>query len=63
MTNVKCGSRRKFDLPSAAIKARAGVPQLEQGKATLRNDKVMRVLEELSLMPLIVPREVLGMLR
>lgn len=61
-------AREAMGLKQADLAARAGVGrkflwQLEQGKATLRSDKVMRVLEELSLMPLIVPREMLGMLR
>jgi transcriptional regulator with XRE-family HTH domain len=61
-------AREAMGLKQAELAARAGVGrkflwQLESGKATLRNDKVMRVLEELSLMPLIVPRELLGMLR
>ena len=61
-------AREAMGLKQADLAARAGVGrkflwQLEGGKATLRNDKVMRVLEALSLMPLIVPREMLAMLR
>lgn len=61
-------AREAMGLKQADLAARAGVGrkflwQLEHGKATLRNDKVMRVLEELSLMPLLVPREMLAMLR
>jgi y4mF family transcriptional regulator len=61
-------AREAMGLRQADLAARAGVGrkflwQLEHGKASLRNDKVMRVLEELGLMPLIVPRELLGMLR
>lgn len=52
------------DAPAAIltlIKPPQGQRPWRQGP--LRNDKVMRVLEALSLMPLIVPREMLGMLR
>jgi HTH-type transcriptional regulator/antitoxin HipB len=47
---------------------RAGVTRkflyaLEHGKDSLRVDKVMQVLAALSLMPLIVPAELAGMLR
>jgi len=61
-------AREAMGLRQADLAARAGVGrkflwQLESGKATLRTDKVMRVLEELSLMPLIVPKELLGALR
>jgi y4mF family transcriptional regulator len=61
-------AREAMGLKQADLAARAGVGrkflwQLERGKATLRSDKVMRVLEALSLMPLLVPREMLGMLR
>jgi len=61
-------AREAMGWKQAELAARAGVGrkflwQLESGKPTLRNDKVMRVLEALSLMPLIVPREMLGMLR
>jgi y4mF family transcriptional regulator len=47
---------------------RAGVTRkfiynLEHGKGTLRVDKVLQVLGALSLAPLIVPAEVLRMLR
>ena len=61
-------AREAMGLTQIELAARAGVGrkflwQLERGKGTLRVDKVMRVLEELSLMPLIVPREALAVLR
>jgi len=61
-------AREAMGLTRLQLAASAGVGrkflwQLEQGKATLRMDKVMRVLEALDLMPLIVPREALGVLR
>jgi len=52
----------------AELCRRAGVTRkfvysLEHGKGSLRVDKVMQVLGALSLMPLIVPAELLEMLR
>jgi y4mF family transcriptional regulator len=51
-----------------ALAKRAGVTrkfvyQLERGKGTLRVDKVMQVLGALGLMPVIVPAEVLRLMR
>jgi y4mF family transcriptional regulator len=54
---------RQVDLAARAGVGRKFLWQLEQGKATLRIDKVLRVLAVLELAPLIVPRQALGMLR
>lgn len=60
-------ARQAMGLRQVDLAARAGVGrkflwQLEQGKATLRVDKVLRVLGVLELAPLIVPRQALAML-
>lgn len=54
---------RQVDLAARAGVGRKFLWQLEQGKTTLRVDKVLRVLGVLELAPLIVPRQALGMLR
>jgi len=61
-------AREAMGWKQAELAARAGVGrkflwQMESGKATLRMDKVIRVLDTLGLMPLIVPKELLGALR
>lgn len=61
-------ARKSLGLTQQALAARAGVGlkflwQLERGKGTLRVDKVTAVLGALGLMPLIVPAELLPMLR
>lgn len=61
-------SRKALGLTQQALATRAGVGlkflwQLERGKGTLRVDKVTAVLAALGLMPLIVPAELLPMLR
>lgn len=53
---------RQVDLAARAGVGRKFLWQLEQGKATVRSDKVLRVLEALELLPLIVPRQVLASL-
>ncbi|MGH8741054.1 MAG: helix-turn-helix domain-containing protein [Burkholderiales bacterium] len=61
-------ARKANGLTQVALAARAGVGHrfvydLERGKGTLRVDKVTAVLGALGLMPLIVPAELLPMLR
>lgn len=61
-------AREAMGLTQIELAAQAGVGrkflwQLEHGKGTLRMDKVIRVLDALGLMPLIVPKELLGALR
>ena len=51
------------ELARRARVTRKFVYHLERGKGTLRVDKVLQVLGALSLAPLIVPAEVLKMLR
>ena len=51
------------ELARRARVTRKFVYHLEHGKGSLRVDKVMQVLGALSLMPLIVPAELLEMLR
>jgi y4mF family transcriptional regulator len=51
------------ELARRAKVTRKFVYSLERGKGTLRVDKVMQVLGALSLAPLIVPAELLKMLR
>ena len=51
------------ELARRAKVTRKFVYSLERGKGTLRVDKVMQVLNALSLAPLIVPAELLKMLR
>ena len=51
------------ELSRRARVTRKFVYSLEHGKGTLRVDKVMQVLGALSLAPLIVPAELLKMLR
>jgi len=51
------------ELSRRARVTRKFVYSLEHGKGTLRVDKVMQVLGALSLAPLIVPAELLRMLR
>ena len=61
-------ARGAMGLTQVELAVQAGVGrkflwQLERGKGTLRMDKVIRVLDTLSLMPLIVPKELLAALR
>lgn len=61
-------AREALGLTQVELATQAGVGrkflwQLERGKGTLRMDKVIRVLDTLSLMPLIVPKELLSALR
>jgi len=61
-------ARKSMGLTQTGLAARAGVGHrfvydLERGKGTLRIDKVTAVLGALGLMPLIVPAELLPMLR
>ena len=61
-------AREAAGISQTELGRRAGVGRklvyrLENGKGTVRVDKAMRVLAALSLMPLIVPAEILGMLR
>lgn len=61
-------AREASNLTQTQLGARARVGRkfvynLEHGKGTLRVDKVMQVLAALRLMPLIVPVDLLGMLR
>lgn len=60
--------RKSLSLSRQQLAQRAGVGyrflyDLERGKVTVRNDKVMAVLLALGLMPLIVPVAALEMLR
>ena len=61
-------ARKSMGLTQTGLAARAGVGHrfvydLERGKGTLRVEKVTAVLAALGLMPLIVPAELLPMLR
>ncbi len=61
-------AREAAGLTQAQLGQRAGVGRklvyrLENGKGSVRADKVVQVLATLRLMPLIVPAEMLGMLR
>ena len=61
-------ARKAMGLTQMGLAKRAGVGHrfvydLERGKGTLRIDKVTVVLGALGLMPLIVPAELLPMLR
>jgi len=53
----------QHDLARRAGVARKFIYNIEHGKGTLRVDKVLQVLGALSLAPLIVPAELLRMLR
>jgi transcriptional regulator with XRE-family HTH domain len=60
--------RKSLSLSRQQLAQRAGVGyrflyDLERGKGTVRNDKVMAVLLSLGLMPLIVPLAALEVLR
>lgn len=66
--NAVLTMRKSLGLSRVELAQRAGVGyrflyDLERGKVTVRNDKVMAVLLSLGLMPLIVPLAALGMLR
>lgn len=66
--NAVLTMRKSLGLSRVALAQRSGVGyrflwDLERGKVTVRNDKVMAVLGALGLMPLIVPAAMLGMLR
>ena len=66
--NAVLTMRKSLGLSRAALAQRSGVGyrflwDLERGKVTVRNDKVMAVLGALGLMPLIVPTALLGALR
>jgi transcriptional regulator with XRE-family HTH domain len=66
--NAVLTSRKSLGLSRVALARRAGVGyrflyDLERGKVTVRNDKVMTVLLSLGLMPLIVPVAALEVLR
>ena len=61
-------AREAAGLTQAELGKRAGVGRkliyrLENGRSAVRVDKVIQVLATLGLMPVIVPSEVLGMLR
>ena len=61
-------AREAAGLTQAQLGKRAGVGRkliyrLENGRSAVRADKVIRVLATLGLMPVIVPSEILGMLR
>ena len=66
--NAVLTTRKAMGLSRAQLAQRAGVGyrflyDLERGKGTVRNDKVMAVLGALRMMALIVPAEALAMLR
>ena len=66
--NAVLTMRKSLGLSRTALAQRSGVGyrflwDLERGKVTVRNDKVMAVLRALGLMPLIVPAALLGALR
>ena len=66
--NAVLTMRKSLGLSRLELAARAGVGyrflyDLERGKGTVRNDKVMAVLLALGLMPLIVPIAALELLR
>lgn len=61
-------AREAAGLTQAQLGKRAGVGRkliyrLENGRSAVRADKVIQVLAKLGLMPVIVPSEILGMLR
>ena len=61
-------AREAANWTQSMLAKRAGVTrkfvyELERGKGTLRVDKVMQVLGALGLMPVIVPAEVMRLLR
>ena len=61
-------AREASDWTQSALAKRAGVTrkfvyELERGKGTLRVDKLMQVLGALGLAPVILPAEVLRLLR
>jgi HTH-type transcriptional regulator / antitoxin HipB len=61
-------AREAAGLTQVQLGKRAGVGRkliyrLENGRSAVRADKVIQVLATLGLMPVIVPSEVLGMLR
>ena len=66
--NAVLTMRKSLGLSRVGLARRAGVGyrflwDLERGKGTVRNDKVMAVLAALGLMPLIVPMAALEVLR
>ena len=66
--NAVLTMRKSLGLSRLELARRAGVGyrflyDLERGKGTVRNDKVMAVLLALGLMPLIVPIAALELLR
>lgn len=66
--NAVLTSRKAMGLSRADLAQRSGVGyrflyDLERGKGTVRNDKVLAVLRALGMLPLIVPAEALAALR